>query len=190
MKINYPKFDSVLFINDNSSDFLANFQPDSSYTVIGACCGTMDIVASYRADHDSMYYWWEDYEANFGKIQQILLNFPNISLKLAKNSKDSIFTWHADMSCMSRLNLITTKKWNYGIPEKCFYWNNITTFIFYKNDVGYPEYEIGNTEDGFVEFPNDIVDVLTSITFRLFDNKNYLITYDPKSNKAVLKEEK
>ncbi len=187
VKINYPKFDSVVLISNHHNEFLANFQPDSTYTIVLACCNSLDVVASYRADNDSLKYW--DVETEHHKIQRVLLNSPKISLQLTENRKDSIFVWLADAACFPRLNRLSTKKWNYGIPEKCFFWNNITTFQFYKNEPNYPNFELGDKDTGFEFFPNEEREVLTSISFRLFDDKSYLITYDPKLNKAFLTQE-
>ena len=184
---NYPKFDTLVFRSEYSESnypIICNFKPDTNYSIIGACCGSLDIVPSSKLDCDSLQYWgWpEDIE----KIKNQLMDKPFISLRTKKNPKDSIYAWHEDASCMTEHKAINTQLWRLGVPPKCSYWTNITTIMFFKTDNKLPVHEQSDLEE-FLDIKN-IVE-LTSISFRLFDNERFMIIYDVKNNKATLKYE-
>ena len=171
----YPKFDTLLFKNDGWEDdhkIYCNFKPDSSYTFILACCGSTDIVPSWKANHDSLKTW------DFNKCKSLLMDKPHITLKITNgSSKDSIYGWYSDYSCIPHFKILDKKGWKYGVPVKCFYWNNISPFIFFKSK---EDYSKSRKEDGVIEneYPEEDYQKLGLIYLRLFDNKNYTISYD------------
>ncbi|MCW3104037.1 MAG: hypothetical protein JWO09_2477 [Bacteroidetes bacterium] len=183
----YPGLDTLSFKDeDRESNFpiICNFKPDTSYSLIGACCGSIDIVPASKLSYDSLKYWsWpEDIE----KIKYQLMDKPFISIRTKKNLKDSIYAWHEDASCITEHKVISTQPWRLGVPPKCAYWNNITTILFFKTDNTLPSHEETDLEE-FLSIKNIVG--LTSISFRLFDDGRFIIIYDEKNNKATLKYE-
>jgi len=184
---NYPRFDTLSFqYEDHDSNFpvICNFKPDTSYCLIGACCGSIDIVPASKLKSDSLKHWsWpEDLE----KIKGQLMDKPFISVRTKKSPKDSIYAWHEDASCITANSMINTQLWRLGVPPKCAYWNNITTILFFRTDNKLPVHEETDLEE-FLSIKN-IVE-LSSISFRLFDDERFVIIYDEAKNEATLKYE-
>lgn len=187
IKTNYPRFDTLFFLVDDphfDRPVLCNFKPDTTYSVSGACCGSLDIVPASKLRNDSLEHW--DIENDFDKIQNQLLDMPFISIRTLKKPKDSIYAWHADAACMTEHKTIDTKPWQLGVPPKCFYWSNITTIQFFKTDPAMAAHEPTALED-FLSIDN-IVE-LAHLSFRLFDNQRFVIVYDERKNLPVLKYE-
>lgn len=187
IKTNYPKFDTLFFLADapnTNIPIICNFKPDTLYTISVACCGSLDIIPASKFKNDSLSLW--DFEKDFDKIQNQLMDKPFISIRTLKNPKDSLYAWHADAACMTEHKLINSTLWRLGVPAKCFYWNNITTIQFYKTDYKMAKHEKTDLEE-FLQTKN-IVE-LTSISFRLFDNERFVITYDEKSNSVKIEYE-
>lgn len=187
IKTNYPKFDTLVFLGDVPNinrPIICNFKPDTVYTISVACCGSLDIISVSKFKNDSLSIW--DLEEDFDKIQNQLMDRPFISIRTKRNPKDSIYAWHADAACMTEHKIINSSLWRFGIPPKCFYWNNITTFQFFKTDDKLPKHEETDLEE-FLQIKN-IVE-LSSISFRLFDNERFVIIYDENSNNIKLEYE-
>lgn len=180
IKTRYPKFDTLVFMNDgeaNGRRVICNFMPDSSYSFIGACCGSTDIVPSWKAEYDSLKYW--DFEYDFEKIQGLLMDHPLFTLKVTNASaKDSIYGWYVDHSCVPTFMLLDENGRNYGEAIKCFYWNNISPFIFFQSTENYKSYmdTEGLVLDIYPAFEQ--IKILGEINVRLFDNKKYILHYD------------
>jgi hypothetical protein len=178
LSTNYPGFDTVRLKRDYwTSPFLCNFKPDSSYTLFPACCASMDIIPAWKARVDSLKIW--DYELDFDKIQQLLMDKPVITLKIIHGTrKDRIYGWYADYACFPRFKLITRRGWKYGTPFKCFYWSNLSHFVFFTSKHNYQK---STHTSGVVEdvYPED-VEELGAITVRLFDHQKFSIIYDVK----------
>lgn len=187
IRTNYPKFDTLVFLADApniNTPIICNFKSDTVYTISGACCGSLDIIPASKFEHDSLALW--DFEKDFDKIQNQLMDRPFISIKTKKSPKDSIYAWHADAACMTEHRTINKELWQMGVPPKCFYWNNITTIQFFKTDKTMLKHEKTSLEE-FLSIDN-IVE-LTDISFRLFDNERFVIIYDEKTNKCTLEYE-
>lgn len=187
IKTNYPKFDTLVFLGEAPNidrPIICNFKPDTVYTISVACCGSLDIIPASKFKNDSLSIW--DFEKDFDKIQNQLMDRPFISIRTLSDPKDSVYAWHADAACETEHKLINTKLWQLGVPPKCFYWNNITTIQFFKTDKTIPKHETTDLEE-FLAIDN-IVE-LTDISFRLFDNERFVITYDEKTNKCTLEYE-
>lgn len=183
IKTNYPKFDTLTFIENAPNiniPIICNFKPDSAYSISVACCGSLDIIPASKFKNDSLSIW--DFEKDFNKIQNQLMDKPFISIRTKRNPKNSIYAWHADAACMTEHKLINSTLWRLGIPPKCFYWNNITTIQFFTTDEKMAKHEETDLEE-FLQIKN-IVE-LSSISFRLFDNEKFVITYD--ENKSSIK---
>lgn len=182
---NYPDFDTLIFpgiILGDDIHIICNFKPDSSYSLINACCGVMDIVPTYKLQVDKLLFW--DNEEDHEEVQALLMDKPHISLQLTQASEQPVYGWYADMACFTRYKQLTTIKWEYGTPEKCFYWNNISTFLFFESGNACPD---GWNEQGECEaYPDEAITVLGSVTYRLFDNERVVISYDPVSKKISL----
>lgn len=184
---NFPKFDTLVFVAEFperpgfNRSIICNFRPDSSYTIQEACCRSFDIIPSSKLKNDSLNIW--DYDEDFNKIQNQLMDKPFISIRTVHPPKDSIFAWHADISCFSENRHVDTTLWELGVPIKCYFWNNITTIVFYKTDDNLPDHE----ETVMEEFlGKDNIVELKEITFRLFDNERYVMTFDEESNTIKL----
>ena len=187
---NYPQFDTLVFLSEgsNSNDkIICNFKPDSSYSIASACCASLDIIPTSKLKNDSLKAWYEDYESNFSKIQKALLDRPHISLRLRSESNDTIFGWYVDMACFPQFKKLDVEKWDYGAPEKCFYWNNISPFIFFRSSVHYESNEKGIIEDVYPEYEE--IEILGEIQVRLFDNNAFILTFDPETKKVKLEYE-
>jgi hypothetical protein len=184
----YPQFDDLRFDGDNwgaETPIICNFKPDSSYAIAPACCAGIDIIPLSRFRNDSLKYWGDD-EANFSRIQKQFMDRPFISIRTKEQPKDSVYAWHADAACMTEHSSIGTSLWRLGVPPKCFYWNNITSVLFYKQG---PKLAKPENEDleGFLEMKNIIK--LASIEFRIFDNERIILVYDEKHNTIAIKRE-
>lgn len=184
---NYPKFDTLVFKTESpgaNTPIICNFKPDTAYSISAACCGSLDILPTSKLKNDSLMHW--DFEKDFDKIQNQLMDKPFISVRTKQNPNDSIYAWHADAACKTKHEIINTKLWQLGIPPKCFYWNNITTIMFFKQDDKLPKHEESDLEE-LLEIDN-IVE-LTSLQFRLFDNQRFVVIFDEKNNTATLEYE-
>lgn len=176
IKTSYPKFDTLIFLSEsgNSTDkVICNFKPDSSYNLTYACCGSLDVIPTYKFNLDSLKYW--DAEKDFLKIQNQLMDKPFLSIKTKQSPKDSIYAWHSDAACLTEHQLIDTSIWELGIPPKCFYWNNITPIVFFKTDAKSNDKRDKNVEE-FLNKKNIIE--LNTIYLRLFDNQKFILTFD------------
>ncbi len=134
LETHYPGFDTVQFqIDERAGKFvLCNFKPDSSYSLIGACCGSVDLTPSSRLENDSLSIW--DYELDFSKIQGVLLDRPTFSFKLTETISDTIWGWSSDASCFPKVYQMTTEALDYGSPVKCFFWSNINHLHFFTQE--------------------------------------------------------
>lgn len=182
---NYPDFDTLAFLNegpDHSRKVLCNFKPDSSYSLTVACCGSLDIAPAYKLQIDQLLFW--DDEKDDGKIQALLLDRPHISLQLTREPDRPVYGWYADMACFTRYKQLTTDKWEYGTPEKCFYWSNVSTFLFFESENACPDG--WNQQGECEEYPDESITVLGSVTYRLFDNERFILSYDPMLKKVSL----
>lgn len=189
-KINtkFPTFDTLVFLEDGSNShtpIICNFKPDSAYTISFACCGSLDVFPTSKQKNDSLSLW--NYDTDFYKIQNELMDQPFISIKTLNHPKDSIYAWHADAACETEHRIINKTLWKLGIPPKCFFWSNITYIQFFKTDHTIPKHKKTDLEE-FLDIDN-IVE-LTSISFRLFDDERFVIIYDEKKNQATLQYEK
>ncbi len=179
---NYPNFDTLVFTSNaaNSNNrIICNFKPDTNYSITMACCGSNDIVPTSKLHNDSLKYW--DYEKDFDKIQNQFWDKPFISIRTKTNPQDSIYAWHADAACETEYKLISTELWRLGVPPKCFYWNNITFIVFFKKSEINKTLREKDTAE-FLGFNN--IEILASISFRLFDNDRFVIIFD-EQNKTV-----
>jgi len=144
-----------------------------------ACCGSNDIIPTSKLHNDSLKYW--DYEKDFDKIQNQVWDKPFISIRTKSSPQDSIYAWHADVACGTEHKVISTELWRLGVPPKCFYWNNITYIVFFKKSEGNRTLKEEQTSE-FLGFKN--IEILASISFRLFDNERFVIIFD-EENKTV-----
>jgi hypothetical protein len=188
----YPYFDTLTFIHGSGNPLnpiLCNFKPGNSYSIIGACCGSSDIVLSGKLKTKKylslIRQLDSNYEENYSKIQSILMDMPSFTLRIVNGSKqDSIYGWYMDYSCIPRFKMLDTKGWNYGPAQKCYYWSNISTFVFFTS---HEDFKKDMNKEGEIEivYPENMK-VLSSIDVRLFDNKKYCLTYDKKKNSIQL----
>lgn len=182
----FPQFDTLRFRNETWSDetaFICNFKPDSSYSCITACCGTTDIIQSWKLQNDSVRFW--DLELDFDKIQRLFMDRPSFTLKIKNGtSKDSIYAWYCDHACFPSFKLIDKNGWEYGTPAKCFYWSNMSMFEFFKSKEDYSKdiNQYGIVEDVFPDGSQR----LGYIFVRLFDDEKFTITYDVKKKNIRL----
>ena len=185
IKTNYPDFDTIVFLSyyDNCP-IICNFKPDSIYSITGACCDEVDIIPQSKLNNDSLHIW--DFEKDHEKILNQLMNKPFISIRTKKNPKDSIYAWHADITCETEYKLINSRLWHLGVPPKGFYWNNITTIQFFKTDNKMPNHPTTGLEE-FLGIKNVVE--LASISFLLFDNERFIIIYDEEKNIARIRYE-
>ncbi|MFI5204618.1 MAG: hypothetical protein ACHQF2_09000 [Flavobacteriales bacterium] len=174
----FPNFDTIILIHDLK--VVCNFKPDSLYTVTLACCATLDIVASYKLNNDSLDYWGENEITH--KIQEALMDRAFITFKIKNGTvNDSVYAWNADYACFPSLQLINEKGCAYGVPSKCFFWTNINWFEFFKPTKSYSKDigPCGEIEDAFPEEGT----TLAHVVVRLFDTDRYIVTYDLKTKR-------
>lgn len=179
---NYPELDILTFKSDvpnSDSPIICNFKPDTTYVLSIACCGSIDIIPLSKYNCDSLEYW--DFEKDFDKIQNQYRDKPFISIRTEENSNDTIYAWHSDAACETEYNVIDKELWRLGVPPKCFYWNNITTVVFFQTST------VNNTdrEEQTAELLGfDSMEILTSISFRLFDDQRFILIFN-KGTKTV-----
>ena len=184
---NYPNFDTLVFNSDaaNSNNrIICNFKPDTNYYITMACCGSNDIIPTSKLHNDSLKYW--DYEKDFDKIQNQFWDKPFISIRTKSSPEDSIYAWHADATCGTEHKVISTELWRLGVPPKGFYWNNITHIVFFKKSKVNRTLKEEQTAE-FLGFKN--IEILASISFRLFDNERFVIIFNEQNKTAKLEYE-
>ena len=186
----YPGFDTLVFLNTSASGtnpIICNFKPDTSYSVNIACCASLDIIPSSKLDHDSLRFW--DYEKDHGKIKKQLMDRPSISMQVVNAQNDTIYGWYADYACMPTFKRLSNQEWRYGTPEKCYYWNNISTFIFFSSEENYLKSADKNGVIADIYPEPEEIEVLGRITLRLFDDQSFVLTYDTESKQVSVKYE-
>lgn len=186
IKTNYPKFDT-LFLS-GKEPIICNFKPDTNYSVCGACCATLDVIPSSKLNCDSLKIW--NFEEDASKIQNQLMDRPFVSLRLSQSTNDTIYGWYADYACMPKFKALTREKWEYGVPVKCFYWSNVSPFMFFKSIEDYTKglRNNGEIEDEYPDYEK--IEKLASINLRLFDNHRFILTYDIDTETILLEYDK
>lgn len=191
---NYPAFDTFSFLAGGPNGpfpSICNFKADSAYSVIYACCGSLDIVPSWKMNVLKKNDW--DYVDN--EYQEMLMDRPKFTLKVTNaKSQDSIYGWYSDAACFPVFKLLSEKGWYYGSAIKCYYWNNFSDFVFFTSDGNYSNDLNENCEiEDVYAYPNeseeDNIQNLGRICVRLFDNDRYIITYDAESGEVKLEED-
>lgn len=183
IKTHFPAFDTLVFHPDpstESTEIICNFKADSSYSINYACCGSLDVVPSYKLDLDSLKIW--DYEMDAYKITRHLCDRPFISLVLENpQPTDTIYGWNADYACFPKFKRLSEIPWAYGVPDKCFYWTNINWFYFFtsEDDFTPDTNEFGEVEDVYPDTYSGKEQTLGRINVRLFDGGRYIIRYNP-----------
>lgn len=179
---NYPVFDTLIFRTESpnfNTSLICNFKPDTTYFISIACCGSYDIIPLSKFNCDSLKYW--DFEKDFDKIQNQLRDKPFISIRTREITKDTIYAWHSDAACGTEHNVIGKDLWRLGVPPKCFYWNNITSIVFFNKSQANKTIREQQTAE-FLGFDN--IEIITDISFRLFDNERFVLIFD-EENKTV-----
>lgn len=185
IRTNFPAFDSLVFPTQGGAKYpiICNFKPDSNYSVTPACCATLDVIPSYKIDNDSLKFWITE-ETNWGK--SYLMDLPRISFRITPPTSDTIYGWYEDHACFPEFKMLSEQKWEYGVPSKCFYWTNISPLQFFKESTDFSEFteEDGVVYDVFPDF--DKAEFLGTIRVRLFDDQDFLVTYNSITKKIVL----
>lgn len=187
IKTNYPRFDTLTFLENAANvniPIICNFKPDTVYSIILSCCGSFDIIPTSKLKYDSLFHW--DFGIDVDKIQNKLMDKPFISIRTIDNPKDSIYAWQVDYASSPHPKQINSTLWRLGIPHKGAYWSNITKIEFFKTKVNTIQLENSDMEE-FLQIKN--IQVLSSISFRLFDNERFVIIFDEKSNSITLEYE-
>ena len=181
----YPAFDTLIFLEQTSFadiPILCNFKPDSSYSIHLACCAEPDIIPASKFLADSLDYWVS--EEQDSSIRNHFLDRPSISIKTSAPPSTNLYAWLIDFSAAPIYSSIDTTISKFGVPIKGdYYWNNITTILFFKIDT-LTETHLGSPIEEMLNIPN-IVE-LYYLTLRLFDNGNYLLIYDEVTNSVSI----
>ncbi|NQX93210.1 MAG: hypothetical protein HRT74_14005 [Flavobacteriales bacterium] len=187
IKTHYPDFDTLIFLSEGpstKSQIICNFKPDTSYVISVSCCSNLDIIPETKFDYDSLENW--DYEKDFGKIQNHFRDRPFISIRTLETPFDSIYAWHADAACGTEHSVISKELWQLGVLPKCFYWNNISYFTFFKKS----ERNETSQEEQLAEFLGfENIEILNSFSFRLFDDHRFVVVFDEKTGRVSLQYE-
>lgn len=189
--IRYPRFDTLQIIDKSwrtNIKIVCNFKPDSSYSFFINCCGMTDIAATWRFNHIKPFDSTETEEA----MRHELLDRPYFIFKIKNGTRqDSIYAWYQDHACFPSFKLIDKTGWAYGVPQKCFYWNNISPLTFFKIDIAPLAYadETGVIKDIYPE-DEDGYEHLGTLYVRIFDNDTYVVTYDGKTQKITMRKRK
>ena len=190
IRTQYPKFDTLRFLgaaNKMTSKIICNFKPDSAYSIAEACCASVDIIPTSKLKNDSLKIWWDDYETYHPEIVKVIQDKPFISLRLLYETNDTIYGWYADLACFPQFKILSTEKWEYGVPEKCFYWNNMSHFVFFKSPEKYEPNADGVIQDVYPEYAE--LEILGSIQIRLFDDERFVLVFDERTGKVRLEYE-
>lgn len=188
----YPAFDTLYL--DGWGPVLCNFKPDSSYTLIIACCGTVDIIQTSKwnqwrqvlnAHPDSLF--------DVLDVQPYLIDHASYYMQLEGTTTDTVYGWYADYSCYPTIQRVSSVEPTFVPVEKCFYWSNINVFEFFTSDKDYLEYALddGSIPDIFRETGEwDTKEgedpLLGSIVVRLFDDGRFLIRFNLQTEKVTL----
>lgn len=181
VKTNFPDFDTLYF--DSEEPIICNFKPDSSYSLIMACCGSTDIVSSYKYEiTKSMNF---ESEKDIEEIKSVLLDQPYLFINTINNFTDSIYAWNSDAACQPVFNKLDKEFWKMGQPPKCYYWSNINYILFFQKDTKYSSI---NDKDDDIESLLEIDGVhrLKYIAIRFFDNEHFEITFDKSINEIFI----
>lgn len=184
---NYPSFDSLIFLDNGANiniPIICNFKPDSTYSIISSCCGSLDIIPTSRLQNDSIPMW--DLVVDIDKIQNQFMDKPTISINTRGIPNDSIYAWQVCFSRPPEYKSINSGIWRLGTPYKGVYWNNITMFQVFKVSPDSTKQDNRDLET-FLQISN--IEVLSSISLRLFDNASFLITFDEGNNNITLQYE-
>ncbi|MEZ4842956.1 MAG: hypothetical protein R3A43_01755 [Bacteroidia bacterium] len=180
---NYPDFDTLV-LPLTKIKILVNFKPDSSYSIVPACCAEHDIIPKSKVQQHFIF--------NFDTAEHTIndlhatMDKPFISIRTSTKTDDTIYAWHADWACLTQQSALDTVPWRLGVPTKCFYWSNTTAILFFKIDNRMPIHEKTDLEV-FLGRTNLVE--LTTIHFRLFDDQRFILTFEEKSNTAKLEYE-
>lgn len=181
----YPAFDTLIFLENTSFvnvPILCNFKPDSSYSIHLACCAEPDIVPASKFLTDSLDSWVR--EEQDSSIRNHFLDRPFISIKTIATPASELYAWLIDFSAAPVYSRIDTTLMPFGVPVKGeYYWNNITTILFFKADAQMPAHLPSALEE-MLNTPNLVE--LRYLTLRLFDNGNYLLIYDEVTNSVSI----
>lgn len=179
----FPSFDSLRILDESphgDKAIVCEFLEDSSYSIVVACCGSLDLVPTRKAKDADLVGLYAEYEANFELIQGKLLDHPKFEFRVKHASaKDSIYGWYVDHACFSSIRVIDEQGWQYGQAAKCFYWSNVSTFEFFQShhDFSGDMDSLGTIMD---VYPDDERKSLGYVTVRLFRDDWYVVEYDAK----------
>ncbi|MFN8394202.1 MAG: hypothetical protein U0176_05945 [Bacteroidia bacterium] len=179
----FPRLDSLKFKDpgaQGSHSIACEFLPDSSYTIVPACCASLDLVPSWKARNPDLLLLYEEYEQNIELIIDKLLDHPKFEFRVNHASaKDSIYGWYVDYACFSSIRVIDEQGWRYGQAAKCFFWSNLSTFEFFQShhDFSGDMDSLGTIVD---VYPDDERKSLGYVTVRLFRDDWYVVEYDAK----------
>ena len=109
------------------------------------------------------------------KIQNQLRDKPFISIGTKGITSDTVYAWHADAACETEYKMIGKKLWKLGVPPKCFYWNNITSVVFFKLSNRNHTMEEKQTAE-FIGF--DYIEIINRVSFRFFDDERFILILD------------
>lgn len=180
-------FYELVFLNrksDSSKITLCNFKPNTDYSIIIACCATLDIVPSSKINDQLKSWWNNDTDDNFYEIQNHLLDKPELYFDILNLDHDFIYGWNMDWSCTPEIVKLTGGLQHYGVPIKCYYWTNMNTVSFFK--ASKEAFNFG--EDMLPDYEK--IEVLKHINFRIFDNNSYVITYNMRLDTISIKQKK
>ncbi|GAB5419216.1 MAG: hypothetical protein Crog4KO_25610 [Crocinitomicaceae bacterium] len=195
LETHYPGFDTIQFqIDERDRNFvLCNFKPDSSYSLIVACCGSIDLTPSSRLENDSLSLW--DYETDFDKIQGVLMDYPTFSFQLTETISDTVWGWVSDAACFPKIYPMTTEALEYGSPNKCFFWSNInhlhfftqeTPLNFWVNDDGLQEPQSSVLKE--YDLPDfETFVTVGSVAVRFFDDHHFLVMVNPRTKEVYIR---
>lgn len=196
IETHYPGFDSIQFLReyrDTAHFVLCNFKPDSSYVLIGACCGSTDITTSSKLEQvenkllaNRVHLDTAGFEAELFMAQEILWDRPTFTFRLTETLEDTVWGWSSDAACFSLVFPITEEPLNYGTPEKCFYWTNINHLHFFKQkNLGS---WIGGDGVEYYNWPEfETATTVASQAVRFFDDHHFLVTVNPKTEELYIR---
>lgn len=184
----FPQLDTIYWMGvEGTKDqgyVLCNFKPDSIYVFFQNCCGSVDItklslyeqLSKIPSPDESQ----EAYDQYLAAQQLILQDSPEITLRIKNsNDHDTIYGMYIDQACFPTFSRMTKKGWNMGSPQKCFYWNNVSSFIFFTStsNYGMSANKAGEIHD---IYPSEKDTILQQVDLRIFDDEKVEITYDAK----------
>lgn len=189
IRSHYPALDTIYYSYGNDSMnhiIISRFSPGKSYSVVVACCATLDFVETEKADR--YMGLMSDFDSNASIIQQEFLDNVQVRFALAPGeTHENLFGVFAEWSGFPFGIKLDKKISSYYSPAKGFFWRNVTEVWIVKHQ-GKDRALVRGDKRKAEDFWPEKSDMLASLQYRFFDNTKVILEYQPgKEIQVILK---